>query len=124
MAVAPIALPEALKGLESRAVRIRPDVVLSCTLVDLNIVLERPELPVGERFDLIVATNVLVYYDTLEQALALQNLSTMLKPGGYVLSNERLPELPEVHIRSTGYTSVRYSDGAAAGDNIFWYQKS
>ena len=68
--------------------------VLSTEPVDLNIVLERMNLPAAERFDLIVATNVFVYYDRLEQALALQNVSTLLKPGGILLSNDELPEIP------------------------------
>ena len=49
-AVAPIRPPEIFRrlnsgqGLETRAVRIRPDVVLACEPVDLNIVLERVDL--------------------------------------------------------------------------------
>ena len=34
-----------------------------------------------ERFDLIIATNVLVYYDVFEQSLALANLATMMRRG-------------------------------------------
>ena len=39
-------------GLETRAVRIRPDVVLRCQPVNLNIVLERMPLAEADRFDL------------------------------------------------------------------------
>ena len=52
-----------------RAVRVRPAVVTSIVPRDVNIVLERD----NDRFDLIVATNVLVYYDAFDQALALAN---------------------------------------------------
>ena len=53
--------------LETRAVRIRPDVVLACEPVDLNIVLERIDLAEADRFDLIVGTNIFIYYDAFEQ---------------------------------------------------------
>ena len=36
------------------------------TPVDLNIVTERIE-PGGDQFDLVIATNILLYYDVLEQ---------------------------------------------------------
>jgi hypothetical protein len=36
---------------------------------------------VGSLFDLIIATNVLVYYDVFEQTLALADVSKMLRPG-------------------------------------------
>ena len=62
--------------------------MLASEPVDLNIVLERMNLPAAERFDLIVATNIFVYYDRFEQTLALQNVSTLLKPGGILLSND------------------------------------
>ncbi len=119
--VTPIRLPAALAGLQTRAVEIRPAVVLFCQPVDLNIVLERRDLPPAERFDLIVATNVFVYYDRLEQALALQNVSTLLKPGGIFLSNDALPEIPGVPMRREGETAVRYTDKLV--DAVVWYRK-
>ncbi len=77
------------KGLETRAVRIRPDVVLACEAVDLNIVLQRMNLAAGERFDIMVGTNIFLYYDAFQQALALENIGAMLKPGGVLLTNDR-----------------------------------
>jgi len=70
-----------------------------------------------------VATNIFVYYDTLEQALALQNVSAMLKPGGILLTNSALPEMPEIPMKAAGHTNVQYSTGAGQGDNFVWYQK-
>jgi len=119
--VAAIRPPAELKGLVSRAVEIRPAVVLASEPVDLNIVLERMNLPAAERFDLIVATNVFVYYDRLEQALALQNVSTLLKPGGILLSNDALPEIPPVPMRPVGQTDVWYTD--KLGTSAIWYRK-
>jgi SAM-dependent methyltransferase len=117
--VAPIRPPAALTELETRAVEIRPAVVLASEPVDLNIVLERMNLPEAERFDLIVATNVFVYYDRVEQALALQNVSTLLKPGGILLSNDGLPEIPQVPMRRLGETAMRYTE--KLGDTVIWY---
>lgn len=119
--VASIRPPSGLGPLEARAVEIRPAVVLACDPVDLNIVLDRMNLPAGERFDLIVATNVFVYYDRLAQALALQNVSTLLKPGGLLLTNDALPEIPQVPLRKLGETAVRYSD--QFGESVFWYRR-
>jgi SAM-dependent methyltransferase len=79
--VAPIQPPPAVKDLETRAVEIRPEVSLSCKSVDLNILFEQFDRSATGQFDLIIATNIFIYYDTLEQALALQNISTLLKPG-------------------------------------------
>jgi SAM-dependent methyltransferase len=121
--VAPIQPPPALKDLETRAVEIRPDVILSFKPVDLNIVFEKFDPSATRRFDLIIATNVFLYYDTLEQALALQNISTLLKPTGFFLTNDWLPGLPQIPMRSMGYTPVRYGEGGEWGDNIFWWQR-
>jgi hypothetical protein len=114
-AVAPIRPPEMLQGLETRAVRVRPEVVLACEPVDLNIVLERSE---QARFDLIVGTNIFVYYDAFEQSLALDNAGAMLKPGGLLLTNDRLPEVPGGSMRQAGVTDVRFTH-----DAVGWYQK-
>ncbi len=96
-AVTPIQPPRIFQGLETRAVRIRPEVVLACEPVDINIVLERRNLPVvdhgADRFDLVVATNIFVYYDAFEQALALENARAMMKTGGLLLTNDKLPEV-------------------------------
>ena len=78
-------------------------------------------MPAAERFDLIVATNVFVYYDRLEQALALQNVSMLLKPGGILLSNDEMPEIPGVPMRRVGETAVRYTDKLV--DAVVWYRR-
>jgi SAM-dependent methyltransferase len=121
--VAPIQPPMVLKGLETRAVEIRPEIILSCKPVDLNVVFEDYDQADKRRFDLIVATNVFLYYDTLEQALALQNIATLLKPGGFLLTNDWLPRLPQIPMGSLGYTPVRYGEDGNWGDNIFWWQR-
>ncbi len=121
-AVPPIQPPTLFRGLETRAVRIRPDVVLACDPVDLNIVLERASLPAPQKFDLMVGTNIFVYYDAFEQSLALENAGAMLKPGGLLLTNDRLPEVQGGSMHQAGVTEVRYGDGAAP-EAVGWYQK-
>lgn len=119
--VAPVRPPAGLTGLAARAVEIRPAVVLSNEPIDLNIVLNRMNLPAAERFDLVIATNVFVYYDPLEQSLALQNVSTLLKPGGILLSNDELREIPGVPMRRAGNTDVFYTD--KLGTSVIWYER-
>ncbi len=120
--VAPIRPPEIFssrgQGVETRAVRIRPEVVLNCQPMDLNIVLERIHLAEADRFDLMVATNVFIYYDAFERSLALENAGAMLKPGGLLLTNDRLPEVPGGSMRQAGITDVLYNR-----DSVGWYRK-
>ncbi len=123
-AVTPIQPPEVFQGLETRAVEIRPDVVLACQPENLNIVLERMNLAPADRFDIIIATNIFVYYGPLEQTLALENAGAMLKPGGLLLTNDRLPELPGGAMKLAGVTDVRLdSQGVVSHDAVGWYQR-
>ena len=118
--VAPIRPPETFKqgSLETRAVRIRPDVVLACQPMDLNIVIERINLEEAERFDLVVGTNIFIYYDAFERSLALENAGAMLRHGGLLLTNDRLPEVPGGSMRQAGLTDVQYNS-----DAVGWYRK-
>ena len=85
-----IAPPNNAGTLERRAVRLSADVLRLLTALDLDIVYQRLDLPPGERFDVVVATNVLIYYDIFEQALATANIAAMLAPEGVLLTNEWL----------------------------------
>jgi hypothetical protein len=120
----PVAAPSALGDMKVRAVKIRSAVVSLISPEDLNVVLQRLELPPDERFDLMIATNILVYYDVFEQSLALANIEKMLRPGGFLLSNNALLELPGSNMHSVDYETVVYSDRANDGDHIVWYQRA
>jgi hypothetical protein len=122
--VAPVAVPASAGELKIRAIRIRPGIVAQVTPVDTDIVLQRPDLPPAERFDLIIATNIFVYYDNLDQSLAMANVERMLRPGGFMLSNNALLELPFSRVHSVGYATVVYSDRPDDGDHIVWYQRA
>jgi len=106
-------------NVDVRTVVVRPAVTLQIAPLDLNVVLQRSD---SRRFDLVVATNVFVYYDVLEQVLALANVRAMLNPGGFLLSNNALLELPASKMRSLGYITVEYSETRDDGDHIVWYQ--
>ncbi|MFN7992703.1 MAG: hypothetical protein U0Q18_03840 [Bryobacteraceae bacterium] len=88
--VRPATVPEDLPGVEIRAVQVKPDAVARVHPLDLNVVFQRvgPEL----KFDLIIGTNVFLYYNEFEQSLARVNLAAMLARAGYLLSNDELPE--------------------------------
>lgn len=123
-AVAPIHPPAIFRGLDTRAVEIRSDVVLACEPVDLDIILERLNLSAADRFDLIIGTNIFVYYDPFEQALALANAGAMLKPGGLLLSNDRLPTVPHDSMQLAGTTVIPFdAPGVSARQAVGWYQK-
>ena len=116
----PVAAPPAAGRVDVRAVRIRPDVVQAIAPHDLNIILQRPDpLPNDERFDLVIATNILVYYDVFEQSLAAANIARMLHSGGVLLTNNPLFELPAVPLRQVGETKAAYTDSGF--DWVAWY---
>jgi hypothetical protein len=104
-----------------RAIRARPSTVQRMTMMDLNIVTDRVD---GEAFDLVIATNVFIYYDLLEQALALSNVEAMLKPGGFLLANVSAPDLKSLAMRPVDTTTTVYArtTNETIRDFIVWYQ--
>jgi chemotaxis methyl-accepting protein methylase len=107
-----------------RAVSVRPAVVLSILPQDLDIVLQRLDpLPAEQQYDLIVATNIFVYYDVFHQALGLVNVAKMLRPGGFLLSNNALPNRLVPSLRPAGSNRAIYTDRPDDGDQIVWYQR-
>lgn len=119
--VPPAAPPSSAGEVRTRAVRIPPARVASVVPVDLNIVLERIDpLAAGDRFDLVVATSVLLYYDVFEQELALVNIGRMLRTGGVLLTNTPVPPTPAMKL-SSRYTTVVYSERQR--DQVFWYER-
>jgi SAM-dependent methyltransferase len=109
---------------ELRAVRARPSAVQRMSVLNANIVTERLD---GEAFDLVIATNVFIYYDVLEQALAMSNVEAILKPGALLLANVSAPNLTSVTIRPVDTTTTVYTRARGANENvvdfIVWYAK-
>jgi chemotaxis methyl-accepting protein methylase len=91
------------------------------TAMNVNIVTERLD---GEAFDLVIATNVFIYYDVLEQALAMSNVASMLKPEGFLLANFSAPDLTSIAMRPVETTTTLYARTASETirDFIVWYQ--
>jgi hypothetical protein len=106
---------------ELRAVRARPSAVQRMSMLDVNIVTQRLD---GQTFDLVIATNVFIYYDVLEQALALSNLDAMLKSGAFLLANVAAPNLTSVAIRQVDTTATLYArtGNEDIRDFIVWYE--
>jgi hypothetical protein len=108
----------------ARGVAVSPEIVRRIQPVDASIVSDRLILPDDQQFDLVLASNVLVYYDTFEQTLALASVAAMLKPGGVLLTNDAVLEIPEVPLRSAGSVAVPFSDRPGDGERMVWYVKT
>jgi hypothetical protein len=74
-------------------VQVRADAARLLHAQRLDIVTERLD---GEPFDLVVATNILPYFDDVELMLAIANVASMLRTGGVLLHNEPRPLLGEI----------------------------
>ena len=88
--VSDAAQPTQLAGHKSKSVRSGAEVARAVSGQTLDIVTSRIE---GAQFDLIVATNILPYFDDTRLMLALSNIETMLMPGGVFMHNESRPLL-------------------------------
>ncbi len=115
--------PPGLEHIRMRAVAVRPDVVQRVLSRNVNVILERLDpLAESERFDLLVATNVLVYYDPFEQALALANISRMLRPGGFLITSDVM--FPTAPMDTTAAQITRVDrDHQGQRDTLFAYQR-
>lgn len=120
--VAPIPVPAALAGIETRAIRIRPAMAARVNPVDMNIVYQvLPGAP-GERFDLIVGTNIFLYYGAFEQSLARSNMAAMLKAGGYLLSNDKLADGAASGLDLAMTTEIPMTEAPVITDYMFCYR--
>ena len=120
--VTPIPVPAAVREtIVNRAVSIRPEVVTRITPVDMNVVFQTLPLPPDQRFDLVIGTNIFLYYDALEQSLARANLSAMIKAGGFLLSNTALAGAAPSKLVDSLKTSVLIADAPLFFDGMFSY---
>jgi SAM-dependent methyltransferase len=115
--------PPGLEQVRVRAVAVRPEVVRKIQSRNVNVILERLDpLAEAERFDLVVATNVLVYYDPFEQALALANISRMLRPGGFLITSDAMFPAAPMDTSAAQVTRVE-RDHQGQRDTLFAYQR-
>jgi len=116
----PTASVAAPKGIVVRAVAVQPNYASRIESRDLNIV---GQVVDGEAFDLVVATNILVYYDRFQQGLAMNGIARMMSAGGVFLSNTVLPAQRPAALEYLGRRSVSYSVSGSYGDDVVAYRR-
>jgi hypothetical protein len=118
-----ITVPTEAEGTRVRAVTIRPDLMQQLRPINMNVVLQRlAPRALSRPFDLIVATNILVYYSEAEQALAFANMLSMLRDGGAILTNTvSLPVRVDGLSPPTPVDVV--FDQQSNGDTLFWFTR-
>ncbi len=115
-------LPAAARdGLEVRGVQVRAAETAKIRGEDWNCVTQR--LNAVPLFDVMIATNILVYYEPFQQALAMENIAALLRKGGMLITNTALPELDNGPLRSIDSISIAYSNREADGDHFVAYRK-
>jgi hypothetical protein len=120
--VAPARVPAEASDLKVRAVAVSPAVIQRITPVDMNAVFQRVPVTPDQQFDLIIGTDIFVYYGTLEQSLARVNVASMLKPGGYLLSDDKLPSAAPTGLNDDLVTSIKISDTQPM-ESLFSYKR-
>jgi len=115
----PLPAPSQIRNVDRRAVQIKPEIVAALYPESLNIITQHVEVPPAERYDLIVATNILLYYDRFEQALALLNVEAMLKAGGVFLSNDLAENYSGLKLRSVASVSTSYTPTQADRTSLY-----
>jgi hypothetical protein len=121
-AVAPLPLPAQVTNADRRALRIRPEIVALMEPQPINAVLQRMVLRPDEQYDLVIGTNVLIYYNAFEQALALSSIDSMTAPSGLFLTNDLSREYPGTRLLPSGIVRVDYSPKQA--DQVQIYSRS
>jgi hypothetical protein len=122
--VAAIPVPAGAPGFATRGVKIRAAVLGRITPIDMNIVFQRLPLAPDERFDLIIGTNIFLYYGGFEQSLARVNVAAMLKPGGFLLSNDKLPDTVPSGLEQVMLTEVPMTGPPVITDYIYCYRRT
>jgi hypothetical protein len=119
----PLSPPEFFKGLDVRAVAIRPQFAEHVSGQNLDMVAQQLDLPPGGGFDLVIATNVFVYYNFFEQAMAMQNISHMMNHGGFFLVNQVLSNQHPDSLKLIDQCNVTFNAAGLFGDDVVAYQQ-
>lgn len=124
-ATTPVAAPVPVaKDIHLRAVTIRPEIVARITPVDMNVVFQRlPASRPDQQFDLIIGTNIFIYYGALEQSLARANLSSMLRPDGLLLTNDFLADKVPSKLTEVQKTTLKVSLQPEITEYVFCYRR-
>lgn len=121
--VKPLPVPASVIDVTIRAVAIRPRYAGQMRGLDMNVVTQTMDVPEGQGFDLVVATNVLVYYDLFQQALAMGSIAHMMNHGGIFLANHALPAQHLQALEFLGRRTVAYTPSGAYGDDVVVYRR-
>jgi len=116
-------VPATLSGVVARAVAIRPQFASRMKAYDANIVAQTLDYAPGQGFELMIATNVLVYYDRFQQALAMANIARMLNRGGIFLANNVLPSQHTSDLEYLGRRTTTFTPDGAYGDDVVVYRR-
>jgi hypothetical protein len=73
---------------------------------------------------LIIGTNIFLYYGAFEQSLARANVASMLKPGGYLLSNDKLPDTVPSGLDQVMVTDIPMTGPPVMTDYIYCYRRA
>jgi hypothetical protein len=119
----PLSVPQTLGGVTLRAVAIAPRFASRVTPLNLNVVAQSAELEQGQGFDLVIATNILVYYDRFQQALAMASIAQMMNPGGIFLANDALSAHHVQALEFFDRHTVAFATSGPYGDNVLAYRR-
>jgi SAM-dependent methyltransferase len=112
-----------------KTVRVGPSAARALTAHALDVVTESLD---GPPFDLVIATNILPYFDDAELMLAMSNVARMLAPGGVFLHNEARPLMHELTaalgmpVEQSRHAIIASVKGAAAPlfDSVWLHRKA
>lgn len=110
-----------------KELEVSPEAARTLQAERLDVVTERLD---GEAFDLIVATNVLPYFDDEALTLAMSNVAAMLAGDGVLLHNESRPALHAI-LRELGLPSTHSRHAVIAtvvgapplGDSVWLHER-
>jgi hypothetical protein len=122
--VTPIPVPEAAASTQNRAVKVRPEIVARVTPLAVNVVYQRLNLPADRAYDLVIGTNIFLYYGAFEQSLARANISAMLRPGGILISTDKLAENVLSDLKDVLDLPIVMSEQPLIQDLAFCYQRA
>jgi hypothetical protein len=111
----------------SKTVRVSAQAARALNTATLDVVTERLD---SEPFDLVIATNILPYFDDAQLAMALTNVSGMLRPGGLFLHNESraavgaITDALGLEFEQSRHATIALVEGAPPlGDSVWIHRK-
>ncbi|HEY2933013.1 MAG TPA: CheR family methyltransferase [Acidobacteriota bacterium] len=127
--VAPLTgLPPSYLNRLHKSVTVKKEIADKIQAESLNIITERYDP--SPDYDLVIITNVLTYFDPMQLAMAATNISSMMRPGGFLIHNERRKDLMEM-TETLGLKLIQFRTTLIASnpktplyDNVFVHHQS